>query len=113
MMGIAVSGSGVGGLVLSPVVQTVQDRVGVAWALRVLALVELVASVTAALLIRPPKKRRSSRQQTADNGESAKKPRKKMLDFQVLKRPGFPLWFLAATMFTFGYATPFSFVPCE
>ncbi|KAK9694641.1 hypothetical protein K7432_013346 [Basidiobolus ranarum] len=105
-MGIAASGSGIGGLVLGPIVRKLLDTVGIAWALRVVAIFELVASSIAAILLRAPRRETSSGEKVVDDGKKAK-----MLDFSVWKCKGFVLWTCSAALFTFGYLIPFSFVP--
>ena len=51
--GIASSGASVGGLIFPLLFQNVVSKVGFAWAVRVIALVDLVAFVGAVLIIRP------------------------------------------------------------
>ncbi|ORX77541.1 MFS general substrate transporter [Basidiobolus meristosporus CBS 931.73] len=105
-MGIAASGSGIGGLVLSPIARKLLDSLGVAWALRVVAIFELVSSGIAALLLRAPRRQTASGVKVADSGK-----KRKALDFSVWKEKGFVLWACSAALFTFGYLIPFSYIP--
>ncbi|KAK3831244.1 MAG: major facilitator superfamily domain-containing protein [Linnemannia elongata] len=50
-LGLAVSGTGLGGLALAPATQALVDTVGVKWALRVLAIVSIAICGTASFLI--------------------------------------------------------------
>ncbi|KAG0309510.1 hypothetical protein BGZ98_001653 [Dissophora globulifera] len=50
-LGLAVSGTGLGGLILAPATQALMDGVGVGWTLRVLALLCLVICGSASFLI--------------------------------------------------------------
>ncbi|KAF9956680.1 hypothetical protein BGZ72_002566 [Mortierella alpina] len=50
-LGLAVSGTGLGGLGLAPATQALMDSVGVAWTLRALALFALIVCGTASFLI--------------------------------------------------------------
>ena len=60
--GFAVAGSGIGGLAFSPLIQTLINRFGVAWALRVIAAVLFVLNSVASYLCkaRLPRRQRAS-----------------------------------------------------
>lgn len=53
-MGVILSGNGVGGLVLAPLIQALIDHVGVRWTLRVLALINLILLTPIAFVSRQP-----------------------------------------------------------
>lgn len=52
-VGIAISGSGFGGLILSNVIQAVIDRLGYQWALRIVGFISFVLLIIAACTVRP------------------------------------------------------------
>ncbi|KAI8967438.1 major facilitator superfamily domain-containing protein [Mycotypha africana] len=52
-VGIAISGSGFGGLILSNILQAIFDSLGYQWALRIIGFISLVLLSVAALLVRP------------------------------------------------------------
>lgn len=52
-VGIVISGSGFGGLILSFVIQAIIDELGYQWALRIVGFISLVLLVIAALVVRP------------------------------------------------------------
>lgn len=51
-MGIVLAGSGIGGLVLSPVVHTLFDKVGIRWTLRVLGIWNFLIAIPVASALR-------------------------------------------------------------
>lgn len=52
-VGIAISGSGFGGLILSNVIQAAIDNLGYRWALRIVGFISFVLLSIAALVVRP------------------------------------------------------------
>lgn len=52
-VGIAISGSGFGGLILSNVIQAVIDHLGYQWALRIVGFISFVLLIIAACTVRP------------------------------------------------------------
>lgn len=52
-VGIAVSGSGFGGLILSNIIQAVIDKLGYQWALRIIGFISFALLTIAALTVRP------------------------------------------------------------
>ncbi|KAF8980425.1 hypothetical protein BGZ46_004210 [Entomortierella lignicola] len=53
-LGIAVSGTGVGGLILAPSTQALVDNIGISWTLRILAIIYVVICGGASLMIEIP-----------------------------------------------------------
>lgn len=52
-VGIAISGSGFGGLILSNVIQAVIDHLGYQWALRIVGFISFALLIIAACTVRP------------------------------------------------------------
>lgn len=52
-VGIAISGSGFGGLILSNVIQAAIDHLGYQWALRIVGFISFVLLIIAACTVRP------------------------------------------------------------
>ncbi|KXS08963.1 MFS general substrate transporter [Gonapodya prolifera JEL478] len=109
-IGIAISGSGIGGLVLSPVTQIIIDAVGWRWSLRILAIIVAALGGLCAMLYlaRVPSgmeiRKRGSQ-------EGAKKPaRTRIFDLQYFKDAWFTILYLSGAITGFGYFIPFSYV---
>ncbi|KAL1917461.1 uncharacterized protein VTP21DRAFT_3854 [Calcarisporiella thermophila] len=94
--GIALSGGGLGGLALNPLIRVVIDKAGYRWSLRVLALIGFVFLSVAALLARPRIKQRRFNN-------------RKIIDFSVINRH---LTILLGCGFfiSFGYMAPFFYL---
>ncbi|KAI9296605.1 MFS general substrate transporter [Neoconidiobolus thromboides FSU 785] len=90
--GVAVAGSGIGGLVLSPVTQTVLNNLDFRWALRVLAIIAFVILLITSFFIKERVK--------AKNGGS-------WLDFTRFKDRRFLALFFGGFLCSFGYLVPF------
>ncbi|ORX94276.1 MFS general substrate transporter [Basidiobolus meristosporus CBS 931.73] len=96
--GLTVSGSGIGGLVLSPITQALIDKLGFRWALRVLALYALVFLAIASLLV----KRRSF---------PKKQTEKDTARFDFFKTYKFWIFFATGLFTGFSYLVPFFYMP--
>jgi predicted MFS family arabinose efflux permease len=105
--GLAVSGSGIGGLVLGPLTRKLIDVVGYRWCLRYLATASFVLLLTATLLARECETTKKSVEQNPQNPPT----KEKLLDLSVLKRLDFASLAMMATLATFGYMAPFYFLP--
>jgi MFS family permease len=91
-LGISAAGSGVGGLVLSPLVQYLIDKVGVQWAIRINGIIIVFILLVCGLIIRPRINMPS---------------RSKLVDFEIIKSTKF-LSFYAVGLFTgLGFWSPF------
>ncbi|KAF9191503.1 hypothetical protein BGZ51_007217 [Haplosporangium sp. Z 767] len=138
--GIAVAGGGFGGLVLSPVTTALFDKIGYRWTVRAIALLHLAILIPAAILFKGrvesgrAKAKRLRREQLdresfmteqeKQNGATALTldtqmnssqitltPKKKLVDFSVMKEKRF-LLLVALVFFTAnGYYSPFYFFP--
>ncbi|KAL1920322.1 uncharacterized protein VTP21DRAFT_1468 [Calcarisporiella thermophila] len=95
--GIAIAGSGIGGLALSPLVSTVTAQFDYRWSLRVLALFAIVLLTIATIFLKPlyivPPQVRNQM-----------KP--KLIDFKIIT-PKLRLLMVAGFIITFGYLAPF------
>ncbi|KAL1922384.1 uncharacterized protein VTP21DRAFT_9923 [Calcarisporiella thermophila] len=95
--GIAISGSGFGGLALAPLIRLLIDRVGYRWSLRVLAFIGMGCYAFAAAFLRPRIRRPS--------------PRKiRLLDFSVLNKK-LSVLVLVGSFAMLGYWQPFFMIP--
>ena len=96
-LGIAMSGSGIGGLAIAPVTQKLLDTVGLQWSLRITGCYSFVILACASILLKPritPKLNASSR-----------------MDWMIFKDLRFNLLLLAGIFTTFGYLIPFFYLP--
>ena len=66
-MGIVLAGAGLGGLVLSPVTQTLLDRIGIRWTLRVLGTWNFLVGLPVASVLRAKHAAARGRGQTRMN----------------------------------------------
>ncbi|KAH9924765.1 major facilitator superfamily domain-containing protein [Fomitopsis serialis] len=96
--GIASSGSGIGAVILSPIVQTAIDNLGIPWALRIVGFLCFVCGMVSLALLR---------QRVA----SKKQVQYKVFDLSVLRVPMYPLYLVFAFLQFFGYVTPIFFIP--
>ncbi|KAF9107926.1 hypothetical protein BGX27_008545 [Mortierella sp. AM989] len=100
-MGICFCGAGIGGLVLGFVIPALINKVDVWWTLRIYALIYLVLTAFAALVMRAPKQL---------SGPTLP-PHKEVLRISIMKNPRFLLWFAASAFFGFAYVIPFTYLP--
>ncbi|KAI9298413.1 MFS general substrate transporter [Neoconidiobolus thromboides FSU 785] len=90
--GICVAGSGLGGLILSPIIQAIISNLGFRWALRVEAIISAVILPISALFVK----------------ERVKTPKKgPWFNFGILKDLRFISLFLGGFLYSFGYFVPF------
>lgn len=99
--GIASAGAPVGAMILSPVFQTVIDKLGVRWALRILGFILLGLGTMTVLLVHP--KRRANKPILVS--------RYKVFDSQIIFIRGYAIYMAFAFIQTFGYATPIIWIP--
>ncbi|CCM05470.1 uncharacterized protein FIBRA_07691 [Fibroporia radiculosa] len=95
---IGSSGSGIGAVILSPVVQAIINHSSIAWALRFLGFLSFVFGLGGVVMIR-------------QRLVAKKKVQYKVFDFSILKVPGYPLYLAYAFLQFFGYVTPLFFIP--
>jgi hypothetical protein len=99
--GIAISGSGVGGLVFSVLIEKLNASIGHRWCLRVLGIVVWCSMVTSGLLIR----------QFSPNGAQAVNV--SMKDVETMRKPAFLLLLSGVLLTSFGYFSPLNLLPCK
>ncbi|KAI9296040.1 MFS general substrate transporter [Neoconidiobolus thromboides FSU 785] len=94
--GICVAGSGIGGLVLSPITQKLLEVLGFRWTLRIMALFALIGGSIASLFI---KQRIFSKRMG------------KFIDFTIFKDKRFLLLVAGGFISSLGYLIPFLILP--
>ncbi|KAI9496815.1 major facilitator superfamily domain-containing protein [Zychaea mexicana] len=113
-LGIVTSGSGVGGVVLPFIISSLTNRVGIAWAYRILGFIYLGMNAITCILVKE-KYPRHKKVKAADDGEEqpAVTPPKlnEIFDFSILKDKIFLWWVIASVVATMGCFTPFFFLP--
>ncbi|KAI8051508.1 major facilitator superfamily domain-containing protein [Syncephalis plumigaleata] len=106
--GLAVSGSGVGGLAFGPLTRKLIDAVGYRWCLRYLAIASFVLLLVATVLARECE---ATMKKPKEQDPQNPPKKEKLLDLSVLKRLDFASLAMMATLATFGYMSPFYFLP--
>ncbi|KAG0298950.1 hypothetical protein BGZ98_010405 [Dissophora globulifera] len=137
--GIAVAGGGFGGLVISPVTTVLFDKVGYRWTVRIIAFLHLAVIIPAAFLFRArvesgrDRAKRLKREQLdreltmadqvqkqgdekqsvlVDNdSQTTLAPKRKILDFSMLKDKRFFLLVMVAFFVANGYFNPYYYFP--
>lgn len=99
--GIGISGSGVGGLVFSVLIEKLNASIGHRWCLRVLAIVVWCSMAISGLLIR----------QFSATGAQAVNV--SMKDVETMRRPAFLIMLAGVLLTSFGYFSPLNLLPCE
>ncbi|KAF9896724.1 hypothetical protein BX616_006874, partial [Lobosporangium transversale] len=100
-MGIIYCGSGTGGVVFGFVVPALINAVGLSWTLRIYAIFHFVCTAFASIVMRVPR-------------QLSGPPivvHKTMINFQILKDPGFVFLIMSAALFGFGCMVPFLYIP--
>lgn len=100
-IGLAVSGSGFGGLALSSVTQILIDHVGIPWSLRILGIALATIGVCCGMLLRP---RITPLFQKGKQEGVRVLPK---LDFTVFKNTYFLVLYISGAVSGFGYFIPF------
>ncbi|KAF9428814.1 hypothetical protein BGZ94_000943 [Podila epigama] len=96
--GIAISGSGVGGLVFSVLIEKLNASLGYRWCLRVIGIIVFVSMLTSGLLIRQFR-----------TGKKAVNV--SMADVETMKQPAFLLMVSGVFLTSFGYFSPLNLLP--
>ncbi|KAF9916439.1 hypothetical protein BX616_003758 [Lobosporangium transversale] len=94
--GIAVAGSGIGGLALAPLTRVLIASVGIQWCQRIIGFAVLGFMAAIFVFIRP-------RVKTVKKGP--------IFDLSLFKAPGFTMLLLTAFVVTFGYMVPIFLIP--
>ncbi|KAI9498501.1 major facilitator superfamily domain-containing protein [Zychaea mexicana] len=105
-LGLASSGSGVGGLVLPFILTPLNNSLGVGWAYRILGFVILACAIIACVCIR--------NRPTSSNSYAKKEPQRKireLFNFEVLKDLNYVLWVLGSMIGLMGFFVPYFFLP--
>lgn len=118
-LGVAVAGSGAGGLVLSPAIETLIDSIGVRWTLRFLAFTSfLIVTIVGLLLRLPPqyeiKQQRKKSDSTAVQSIEAGLEKPTTLKGTILKLfkdRRFVLLLCMGFLVSLGYLAPFYLLP--
>ncbi|ORX61912.1 MFS general substrate transporter [Hesseltinella vesiculosa] len=96
-MGISSAGTGIGGLALSPMANSLIEKYGIPWAYRIIGLMSFGILLISTCLIRTRQPRPTS----------FKFP----IQFSMLKDLDFVLWLLGAAVALMGYFTPLFYIP--
>jgi hypothetical protein len=99
--GIGISGSGVGGLVFSVLIEKLNASIGHRWCLRVIGIIVWCSMVTCALLIR----------QFSPNGVQSVSV--SMKDVETLRKPAFLMLVFGVLLTSFGYFSPLNLLSCK
>ncbi|KAI8388112.1 major facilitator superfamily domain-containing protein [Radiomyces spectabilis] len=100
-VGIAMSGSGIGGLCVSNIAQAIIASLGYRWALRIIGIMCFALLSLATVFVRPL----GTARQTGGHD--------KVINWYLFKNPQFTIMFLHGLITTFGYMTPFFLLPAH
>ncbi|KAM3588910.1 hypothetical protein VKS41_001339 [Umbelopsis sp. WA50703] len=98
-IGLAMSGSGIGGLVVANIAQAAISNVGYRWALRIIGIMAFVLLLITTCTVRPL----GHIKQTGGQDQ--------LIAWYLFKNPQFVVIFLHGLITTFGYMTPFFLLP--
>ncbi|KAF9365700.1 hypothetical protein BGX34_008850 [Mortierella sp. NVP85] len=116
VIGIAISGGGIGGLWMSPVVSGLLNSKGLRWTMVAMAIAHLVLLTPVSMLFRTRfetgiQRAKRIRKFGYRKGESLEQDKKrKFVDFTIMKNTRFCLLFVAGIFVVSGYFTPFYFI---
>ncbi|KAI8394330.1 major facilitator superfamily domain-containing protein [Radiomyces spectabilis] len=99
-LGIIVSGSGVGGLIMPFIMQPINAKLGAPWTYRVIGFVCLLCDVVACILVKDKYPRIKGRKRLQD-----------IIQLKVLKNVDFIIWVISADLCVLGYYVPYFFLP--
>ncbi|KAF9434464.1 hypothetical protein BGZ76_007986 [Entomortierella beljakovae] len=113
--GIAISGGGIGGLWMSPVVSSLLNNKGLRWTMLALAIGHFVLLIPASLLFKTRLESGRARAKRISQfgyrkGEIVDKKSTKFIDFSIMKDIRFCMLFIAGIFVVSGYFTPFYFI---
>ncbi|RCH85552.1 hypothetical protein CU098_007682 [Rhizopus stolonifer] len=100
-MGIMVSGSGLGGLIMPFVMTHLNESLGGAWCYRVLGIINFVVSLISTLLLK----------ESPNMPKKEKKRLKNMIDTSVCKDMSFIIWCISGNLSMIGYFIPAFYLP--
>jgi len=119
VIGIAISGGGIGGLWMSPVVSGLLNSKGLRWTMIAMAIAHLVLLTPISMLFRSRfetgiQRAKRVRKFGYSKGESLEQDKqRKFVDFTIMKNTRFCLLFVAGIFVVSGYFTPFYFINCK
>ncbi|KAF7730847.1 hypothetical protein EC973_001365 [Apophysomyces ossiformis] len=99
-LGLAASGSGIGGLVLPFVLSPLNNSLGAPWTYRILGFICLGCDLLACAFIKEKYPRKTGRKKLSD-----------IIKLDVLKDSNYVLWCLGSVISLMGYFVPYFFVP--
>ncbi|KAG0780579.1 hypothetical protein G6F22_009537 [Rhizopus arrhizus] len=99
-LGMAASGSGIGGLVIPNIMNSINSSLGPGWTYRVLGFICLFCDVLACILVR-----------TRNPVPKTRKRLSQMIDLSVLKNVDYLLFCIGSNIGLFGYFVPYFFLP--
>ncbi|CEG69104.1 hypothetical protein RMATCC62417_05242 [Rhizopus microsporus] len=100
-MGIMVSGSGLGGLIMPFIMTHLNESLGGAWCYRILGIITFVISLTSTLLLK----------ESPHMPKTKKKSLKEMVDTSVCKDVNFIIWCISGNLSMLGYFIPAFYLP--
>lgn len=100
-LGMATSGSGIGGLVVPFIMSPLLEQLGAAWCYRVLGFISLAVGLFASIFIQ---------ERYPSHG---RKKLSELMYFGILKNPNFVIWNIACDLCLLGYLVPFYLLPSK
>ncbi|KAL4210827.1 MFS general substrate transporter [Rhizopus microsporus] len=100
-MGIMVSGSGLGGLIMPFIMTHLNESLGGTWCYRILGIITFVISLTSTLLLK----------ESPHMPKTKKKSLKEMVDTSVCKDVNFIIWCISGNLSMLGYFIPAFYLP--
>ncbi|CAO3688253.1 unnamed protein product [Umbelopsis ramanniana] len=98
-LGVATSGSGIGGLIMPFIMSPLLETLGAPWCYRILGFIALAVGLFASIFI----EERYPHQQRKKFSE--------LMNFAILKEPNFAIWNIACDLCLLGYLVPFYLMP--
>lgn len=100
-LGVATSGSGIGGLIMPFIMSPLLETLGAPWCYRILGFIALAVGLFASIFI----EERYPHQQRKKFSE--------LMNFAILKEPNFAIWNIACDLCLLGYLVPFYLMPSK
>lgn len=100
-MGVMVSGSGLGGLIMPFVMTQLNESLGGAWCYRILGIITFVVSLTSTLLLK----------ESPNMLKPKTKGLKSMIDTSICKDKTFIIWCISGNLSMLGYFIPAFYLP--
>ncbi|KAG0173312.1 hypothetical protein DFQ28_006025 [Apophysomyces sp. BC1034] len=102
-MGIMVSGSGVGGLIMPFIMNTLNESLGGAWCYRILGIITFVASMISTILLKEKPEKMTSKGSIRI---------REIIDLSICKDRSFLIWCIAGNLSMMAYYIPAFYLPC-